>query len=579
MKKRFNVLMAVMFSLILILTGCFNSTTAPAVKKTDGEEKATNDDGPKILRGNNSSEPGSLHPGTAQGTHESWVLEHVFEGLTTRTPDGKIIPGMAELPEVSEDGLTWKFTMRDGMKWSNGDPVTAEDFEYAWKHALDPNTASVYAYQMYYLEGAEEFNSIGKEERDEAAKKAEEEGKEAEKVVISEEVLKPYRDKVGVKALDEKTLQVKLAKPTPFFLEITLHYTYYPVNKKVQEQNPDWYKEAETFVSNGAFKLTEWNHKESIKLAKNENFYEKEKINLDEVVLYLIEDQNTAWQMYQSGEIDLITELPQEVTGMLIETKNPEFHNASQFATYYYNMNSNVKPFGNMKVRKALSLAIDRQAIVEHVSQGGQVPAYGVIPPGITDVSGDFRENGGNLFDEDLKEAKKLLQEGLAEEGLEKMPKFTLLYNTSEGHKALAEAVQEMWRKNLGIEEVTLENVEFQVKLDREQAGDFEVSRGGWNGDYLDPMTYMDIWVTGSPHNDVEWSNKEYDRLVQIAKSTMDMATRMDAFHKAEQILMNEMPIIPVYYYSRPHAYKENVTGIFTPINRQPQFKYADINR
>lgn len=340
MKKRFHVLSALMFSLILILTGCFNSTTAPVEKKTESEQKTTNNDSPKILRTINGSEPGSLHPGTAQGTHESWILEHVFEGLTTRTPDGKVIPGMAELPEVSKDGLTWKFTIRDGMKWSNGDPVTADDFEYAWKYALDPNTASVYAYQLYYLEGAKEFNSAGKAEVEKA-----EDGEEKEKTVIPEEVLKPYRDKVGVKALDEKTLQVKLAKPTPYFLDITLHYTYYPVNKKVQEQNPDWYKEADTFVSNGAFKLTEWKHKESIKLAKNENFYEKDKINLDEVVFYMIEDQNTAWQMYQSGEIDLIEELPQEVTGMLIETQNPEFHNAGDLATYFYNLNSNVKPF------------------------------------------------------------------------------------------------------------------------------------------------------------------------------------------------------------------------------------------
>lgn len=579
MKRRFNVLIVLMFSLILILTGCFNSTTAPPEKKTTSEQKTTNNDSPKILRTNNGSEPGSLHPGTAQGTHESWILEHVFEGLTTRTPEGEVVPGMAELPEVSEDGLTWKFTIRDGMKWSNGDPVTAEDFEYAWKHALDPNTASAYAYQLYYLEGAKEFNSVGKEDREKAEKKAEEEGKEKEKVVISDEVLKPYRDKVGVKALDDKTLQVKLAKATPYFLDITLHYTYYPINKKVQEQNPDWYKEAATFVSNGAFKLIDWKHKESIKLVKNETFYEKDKINLDEVVLYMIEDQNTAWQMYQSGEIDLINDLPQEVTGMLIKTQNSEFHNAGKLATYYYNLNSNVKPFGNMKVRKALSLAIDRQAIVEHVSQGGEVPAYGVIPPGLSDVSGDFRENGGRLFKEDLEEAKKLLLEGLAEEGLEKMPKFTLLYNTSDSHKAIAEAVQEMWRKNLGIEEVVLENVEFQVKLDREQVGDFEVSRAGWVGDFLDPMTYMDVWVTGSPHNDVNWTNKEYDRLIQIAKSTMDKATRMDAMHKAEQILMNEMPVIPIYYYTQPHAFKEYVTGIYKPINREPQFKYADMNK
>ncbi|MFE8697155.1 peptide ABC transporter substrate-binding protein [Cytobacillus sp. FJAT-53684] len=566
MKKNISAMLAVLLSLILILTGCFNSTEQVQKKKDEGQEEmeSSEDNGPKILRTNNSSEPGSLHPGTAQGSHDSWILEHTFEGLTTKSPDGKIIPGMAELPEVSEDGLTWTFHLRDGMKWSNGDPVTAEDFEYAWKYALNPNTASQYAYQLYYLEGGEEFNSVSsnKENRQ-----------------IPEEVLKPYRDKVGVKALDEKTLEVKLAKPTPYFLDLTSHYTYYPINKKVQEQNSDWYKEADTFVSNGAFTLSEWKHKESVKLVKNESYYDKDKINLDEVLLYIIEDQNTAWQMYQSDEMDLIVNLPAEVTGMLIDKEDPEFHNASDLATYYYNLNTGVKPFGNVKVRRALSMAIDRQAIVDHVSQGGQIPAYGVIPPGMPDESGDFRENAEQLFEESVEKAKKLLEEGLAEEGLDKMPKFSFLYNTSETHKAIAEAIQEMWRKNLGIEEMVLENAEFQVKLDREQAGDFQISRGGWIGDYVDPMTFMDIWVTDGPYNDVNWGNKEYDKLIQTAKSTMDKGTRMDAMHQAEQILMDEMPIIPIYYYSKPHAYKHFISSIYAPINRYPQFKYADIKK
>ncbi|MFD2443879.1 peptide ABC transporter substrate-binding protein [Bacillus sp. CGMCC 1.16607] len=579
MKTKRNLFMSIFFTLILVLAGCTTTEKTDSDKKEDPKEEVK--DEKKVLRTNNHSEPGALHPGLAEGTHDSWVIDHVFEGLTVKAPDGTIAKGMADSWETSEDGLTWTFHLKDGMKWSNGDPVTAGDFEYAWKFALDPNSASSYAYQLYYLEGGQEFNNVGAdvlEKYNEEVAQAEKDGKEPPaKPVISEDQLKPARDKVGVKALDDQTLEIKLAQATPYFLDLTSFYTYYPINKTVAANNPDWYKEASTFVSNGPFFLKEWKHKESITLAKNESYYDASKVNLDEVFLYVIEDNNTAWQMYQTGDIDLLDQLPSEVTGKLIAENAPDFHNAAELSTYYYNLNSDKKPFNNPKVRKALSMAIDRQTIVEHVAQGGQMPAYGVVPPGMPDVSGDFRENAGALFEENVDEAKKLLEEGLAEEGLKEFPKVTLLYNTNEIHKVIAEAVQEMWRKNLGLENLVLENVEFQVKLDREKAGEYMISRAGWIGDYVDPMTYLDLWLTDGPYNDANYSNKEYDALVNKAKQTMDVTERMDAMHKAEQILMDEMPIIPVYYYTRPHVYKDNVTGVYTLINRQPQFKYADI--
>ncbi|HEY4554404.1 MAG TPA: peptide ABC transporter substrate-binding protein, partial [Bacillaceae bacterium] len=382
--------------------------------------------------------------------------------------------------------------------------------------------------------------------------------------------------KVGVKAKDEKTLEVTLAQQTPYFLDLTSFYTYYPISKKAQEANPDWALEAESYVSNGAFKLTEWKHKESLKLEKNENYYDKDKIKLDEVQFVIIDNEDTAWQMYQADELDLVYPLPQDVQGQLVSSGNAEFNNGPDLAVYYYNLNNDVKPFNNVKVRKALSMAVDRKTITEHVAQGGQKPAYSIVPPGMPDVSGDFQENTGELFKENAEEAKKLLAEGLKEEGMDKMPEFTILYNTHEGHKKIAEAIQEMWRKNLDVS-VTLENVEFQVKLDREKAGDYQISRAGWVGDYVDPMTFVDLWVSDGPFNDANWGNKEYDENVKIAKGTMDQAKRMEAMHKAEEILMEEMPIIPIYFYTKPFSVKPHVKGIFTPINRYPQFIYADI--
>lgn len=557
MKMSRSAFMVFVLSILLVLSGCFSGQTEtspePADEKKSGDEQKSGEK--KILRLNNNEEPGSLHPGTAQGTHDSWILEHAFEGLTKKTPEGEIVEGIAKDWNVSDDGLTWTFNLRDDAKWSNGDPVTAHDFEFAWKYALNPESASEYAYQLYYLEGGEAYNSS--QNKDEYA---------------------ALEEKVGVKALDDLTLEVKLAESTPYFLDLTSFYTYYPVNKKVQEANPDWALEAETYVSNGAFKLTEWKHKESMKLEKNENYYDKDKIKLDEVQFVIIDNADTAWQMYQSNELDLVYPLPPDVTGELSGTDDPEFEIAPDLALYYYNLNNEVKPFNNVKVRKALSMAIDRKSLVEHVTQGGQQPAYGIIPPGIPDVEGDFQENSGDLFKEDAEEAKKLLQEGLAEEDMDQMPEFTLTYNTDEGHKKIAEAIQEMWRKNLDVN-VTLENVEFQVKLDREKAGDYQISRGGWVGDYVDPMTFVDLWVTDGSFNDANWSNPEYDKNVKIGKTSMDQKERMEAMHKAEEILIDEMPIIPLYFYTKPFTVKPHVKGIFTPINRYPQFIYADIEK
>lgn len=557
MKMSRSAFMVFVLSILLVLSGCFSGQTEtspePADEKKSGDEQKSGEK--KILRLNNNEEPGSLHPGTAQGTHDSWILEHAFEGLTKKTPEGEIVEGIAKDWNVSDDGLTWTFNLRDDAKWSNGDPVTAHDFEFAWKYALNPESASEYAYQLYYLEGGEAYNSS--QNKDEYA---------------------ALEEKVGVKALDDLTLEVKLAESTPYFLDLTSFYTYYPVNKKVQEANPDWALEAETYVSNGAFKLTEWKHKESMKLEKNESYYDKDKIKLDEVQFVIIDNADTAWQMYQSNELDLVYPLPPDVTGELSGTDDPEFEIAPDLALYYYNLNNEVKPFNNVKVRKALSMAIDRKSLVEHVTQGGQQPAYGIIPPGIPDVEGDFQENSGDLFKEDAEEAKKLLQEGLAEEDMDQMPEFTLTYNTDEGHKKIAEAIQEMWRKNLDVN-VTLENVEFQVKLDREKAGDYQISRGGWVGDYVDPMTFVDLWVTDGSFNDANWSNPEYDKNVKIGKTSMDQKERMEAMHKAEEILIDEMPIIPLYFYTKPFTVKPHVKGIFTPINRYPQFIYADIEK
>lgn len=538
MKKKLSVLLSIILLVSMLFTGCSNS---------DGGTG-----GKKILRSNNSSEPGSLDPPLAQGTHESWILENVFEGLMTFDEKGELVPGMAEDYEISEDGLTYTFTLRDGIKWSNGDPVTAEDFEFSWKRALDPELAADYAHILYYIEGAEAYNTG--------------EGS---------------RDDVAVKALDEKTLEVTLESPTAYFLELTAFYTYFPVNKKVVESNPDWAKKPETHVSNGPFKLVKWEHNAKIAMEKNDLYYNADKIKLDGIELDIIEDQNTAWQKYEGGDYDFLTPLPQAVVAQMKEANNPELIIGAEVGTYYYNLNSKVKPFNNPKVRKGLAMTLDRQTIVDKIAQGGQIAAEGVVPFGMKDDKGnEYRDDVGILVEYNVEEGKKLFEEGLAEEGMkpEDFKNIVLLYNTSEAHKKIAQAAQEMWRVNLGIE-IQLENVDFQVKLDREKAGDYHISRAGWIGDYMDPITFIELWESTSSFNDAKYNNPEYDKLVRIAKNSSDQAERFEAMKKAEKMVMEDMPVIPVYFYTQPYAQKSYVTGVYKPLVNYPKLTYADMNK
>lgn len=550
MKKKLSLILILILCLSITLTACVPGGDKEKVEGTDSSETTTTTGSAptdKILRTNNSSEPGSLDPALAQGTHESWILDHTFEGLMKVDENLEIVPGMAESYEVSEDGLKYTFKIKDNVKWSNGDPVTAHDFEYSWKRALDPELAADYAYQLYYLKNGEEYN--------------------AGEVTV---------DEVGVKATDDKTLEVELKAPTAYFLELTAFYTLFPVNKAVVEANPDWAKNADTHVSNGPFTLTSWNHDANISIRKNQDYYETDKIFLEGIDFDIIEDENTTWQKYEGGDYDFLLPLPQAVVAKLKAENNPELVIGSQVGTYYYSLNLNSEFFANKKIRQALSLALDKDTIVEKISQGGQLAAEGVVPYGLMDEDNkEFRDTVGPLIDYNVEEAQKLFQEGLDETGLTKedFSKAVLLYNTLESHKKIAQAIQEMWKQNLGIE-VQLENVDFQVKLDREKAGDFDISRAGWLGDYSDPITFIELWESKSSFNDAKFENERYDELVEIAKFSSDPKERFEAMREAEAILMEEMPILPIYFYTQPYAQKPYVKGVFKTAVNYPQLKY-----
>lgn len=570
MKERKLSLSMLMLVMLLVFSACgggSNESNSSQTNSTENAENQTNDDknnggevstnasGEKILRTNNKSEPASLDPALAKGTHESWILQHTFTGLMGYNEDGELVPAVAESYDESDDGLTYTFHLRDDVKWSNGDPVTAEDFEYAWKRVIDPELASDYAYQISdYVKGAEEYlNGEGS------------------------------IDDVAIKAIDEKTLEVTLKKPAPYFLGLTAFYTLYPVNKNVVEANPDWAKDPTKgqYISNGAFKLVSWDHNQKISLRKNPDWYRADEVKLDGIDFDIIEEQNTQYTKYQGGEYDFIVNPPTAVVDKLTKENDPELYIGGDVGTYYYQFNNKEKPFNNAKVRNALSMAIDRKAIVENITKGGQVPAEGLVPYGFLDENGkEFRDRNGNLVKEDKEAAKSLLEEGLAEEGmkLEDLNGTVILFNTDEAHKNIAQAIQQMWKQAFGVD-FQLENAEFKVVLDRRKSGDYKIARAGWLGDYLDPNTMLDIMMTENGNNDAFYSNPEFDNLMKEAGESSDNEFRFEKMAEAEKIVMEDMGVAPIYFYTQPYLQKSYVTGVYKSNMNYPTLTFADIEQ
>jgi oligopeptide transport system substrate-binding protein len=546
--KRSFALLLVLVLVLGAFAGCANQTEpAPAEDqeqpKDQAEEPAPAEDKEMVLRWNLGSDPKTIDPQLNSASDGGDIINNTFEGLM-REVNGKLQPAMAESYEVSDDGLTYTFKLRDA-KWSDGKPVTAHDFEYAWKRALNPETGSEYAFQMFYIKGGQEyFEGKGKVED------------------------------VAVKALDDKTLEVTLNAPTPYFLNLTSFYTYMPARKDVVEKDPEgWAKNPELAVSNGPFKLAEYSTGDKIVLVKNENYWNVDAVKLDKIVASMIVDQSTQLTAYESGELDAIDEVPtQEIPRLLAE--EPTFQILPLLGTYYYIFNVDKEPTNDVRVRKALALAIDRKAITEQVTKGGQKPATGYVPEGLFLSDGrEFREVAGDYGIDpnkaQVEEARKLLAEAGYPNG-EGFPTLELVYNTSENHKAIAEAIQEMWKQNLGIN-VTLTNQEWAVFQDTRHQGNFSIARAGWLADYADPMTFLDMWTSYSGNNDAQWrwqkyesdtklnpSNKKFDELIEKSK-TITGAERDKTLLEAEKIMMDEMIVMPIYYYTDPTLVKEYV--------------------
>lgn len=461
----------------------------------------------------NSTEPESLDPQLISGTPERRVWYSLFEGILTEDPKtAEGIPGIAESWEVSEDGTVYTFKLREAS-WSDGVPITAQTVVDSWLRMLNPETAAPYAwFPAMFLKGAGEYNAGNA-------------GPEA----------------VQIRALDEYTFQMELVGPFPYVIGALTHYAFSLVPIHAIEKHGKEWTNPENFVGNGPFVLKEWKPQERLTVVSNPLYWDKDSVKLKKITYIPVDDINTGYTMFLNGEVDLATQVP--IDQLEAARLRKDYVVNPYLGTYYYTIQNEKPPFNDPRVRKALAMAFDRKELVEKVTKAGEVPAYTMVPPmtGYPGIEGNR---------EDVKKAQQLLADAGYPDG-KGFPKFELLYNTSENHKKIAEYIQQQWAENLGIE-CDLINQEWKTYLSTRRAGDFQVARAGWIGDYQDPNTFLDMFVTGAAMNGGRYSNSMFDELIGKAARMRPGEERFKALQQAEELFITEdQGVIPIYFYVR----------------------------
>jgi dipeptide transport system substrate-binding protein len=530
--------------LVFVLAACTANNNAGTDTGSDDGDGGKEKSSEKILYLNNGLEPTSFDPPIGFDSVSWSALNNLMEGLTRLNQSHEPEAATAEKWEVSEDGKTYTFHIRDNAKWSNGDDVTAHDFEFAWKRLLDPKTGSPAAFLGYLIEGGEAFNKG--------------EGS---------------ADDVAVKAVDDKTFEVTLTSPQAYFLSVITNPAFFPVNEKVAKENPEWFAEAETFVGNGPFNLAEWKHDESFLMEKNDQYWDADSVKLDKVDWAIVNDPNTEYQMYKTGKLD-VSDVPADLSEKLFKEGDPQVED--QAGIYFYRFNVTKEPFQNKNIRKAFAMAVDQQKIVDFVTKNKEKPAYGFVAPGFSDPEGnDFRETNGKLVETNAEEAKALLEKGMKEEGYDKLPEVTLTYSTSDTHKIIAETLQQMFKDTLGVE-VKLANMEWNVFAEEQTALKFQLSRSSFLADYADPINFLENFQTGHSMNRTGWSNTKFDQLIKAAKNESDEAKRFQLMYEAEKILFEDAPIFPIHFYNQVYLQNEAVSGVVRHPVGYLELKWAD---
>jgi oligopeptide transport system substrate-binding protein len=487
----------------------------------------------QVLHRGNGAEPDSLDPQLSESVNSSHIQRDLFESLVSEAPDGKLIPGVAERWDISDDRLMFTFYLRDNARWSNGDPVTAQDFVFSWRRLVDPATGSRYSMMLAPVKNAEE--------------------------VIRGE-LPPSA--LGVTALDDYTLEVQLNAVTPYFLGMLTHASVYPVHPPTVEQFGNQFTRPGNLVSNGAYILNEWKIQSHIKLVRNTEYWNNENTTINEVYFYPIEDQNAEVLRYRAGDIDMTSEdLPVSMLDWIRDNLGDELHLSPWLGVYYYGFNLTQPPFrdASPKLRKALSMSIDREIITDKVLDNGVIPAYGFVPPGVLDYEGYEYPWKHMSREERLAEARRLYREaGFSEDN---PLRVELRYNTEQNHKKVALAISAMWKQNLGVLTEII-NQEWKVFLDvRAEKRITQAFRLGWIGDYNDPYTFLELGLSDNGQNDTGYADPAYDQMLKESFRVETPEDRAAILRQAEEKFLESYPVAPIYYYVTSRLIKPYVGG------------------
>ena len=507
-------------------TGSDATDAATPIGGATGKELAAT----QVLRIGNGAEIQTLDPQRGEEVQGSNVQRDLFEGLIGEAPNGDLVPGVAESWTLSDDGKTYVFKLRPNARWSNGDPVTAADFVYGMRRGADPATLSTYSFILAPIQNAAAITA----------------GK------------KPPSE-LGVRAIDDHTLEIKLENPTPYFLGLLTHNTTYPLHRASVEKYGDQFTRPGNLVSNGAYKLDEWVVQSQIKLVRNPYYWNNANTKIDEIYFYPIVDQNSELQRYRAGELDQTDTIPATQLNWIRENLPKDLIIAPYLGSYYYGFNLTKPPFkDNLRLRRALSLAVNRDIITKQILAQGQISAYGWVPP-VMHYEGQKMPEAGWTQEQREAEAKRLYAE--AGYSAEHPLKLQIMYNTLEDHRRIAVAIASMWKQVLGVE-TTLANQEWKVFLDTlKRKVDSQVFRMAWIGDYNDAFTFAEMMLSTSGTNYTGYDNPEYDRLIQASTKELDPDKREGELEAAERVLLADMPIIPLYFYVKSRLVKPWVGG------------------
>jgi oligopeptide transport system substrate-binding protein len=502
-----------------------------------------------ILHFGNLSEPAALDPQVVTGVSEHNIISALLEGLVAEDPATlDPVPGVAESWEVSANARRYTFHLRPDARWSNGDPVTASDFVFSYRRILTPSLGAPYAYMLFCIEGAEAYNK----------------GELAD------------FDAVGVKALKEHTLEITLHEPVPYFLAMLNHYSWFPVHPPtilahggIGDIGTAWTTPGH-FTGNGPFVLTDWRANKHIIVSRSATYWDRDRVRLNAIHFYPIGDQSIEERAFRAGQLHVTGTIPADRIDHYRETAPGLLHLDPYLGCYYYLFNTRRPPLDKPAVRRALALAVDRDRITRHITRAGEVPAFHFTPPGTGGYTAEQPLTGT------LDEARRLMAEA-GFPGGKGFPTLTVLYNTADAHARIAEAIQQMWKQELGID-IELVNMEWKVYIEQTQNGQYDIARAGWIGDYPDPNTFLDLWVTGGGNNRSGWSNPAYDALIRQAAQTPENTRRHALFQEAEGILMKETPILPIYFYRSKSLVQPSVQGWMSNLLDHHPWKHISLS-